>query len=533
MAKLSATRIKKMPSAKFTSRVPIKFKRVLDVINRSSCSYESVNGHVTVAFASKQPEVNEIKTRSIPLSAPMCLTREEVKGKKVENELIIADGSKALSILPGGVIDGETLLQSGQFNYIKFDKRKPVSISTTSNLFIDTSETITPSGNMNIESKLRAGVNKIKGPANLLDKNAVPNAASNLSVQTSTLLEKTGLDIGASFFYMGISVDDTFSFSSEKYRYMYLYEFEQTCLSIVANSISSPADLFTDNTPMNKNWLYIKEVKYGRRLYVLIESEYDLEEYANELNGNLNWGVVSAAYKQKNTGSSFFSKTNIRILTQGGTSVAISDPADLKAAIDNYQRKKFSELEIVPLSYKLTYMDGKPVSMVSQAFLDSNNCLAISKVRVRVKGIRCIKSDDGGNEEQIFGGVGIKLYSTAGKLVMMDGKTLLPSLMHYSGYIEYAKESAPLRLKEGQPKEFSPSQQGKHLDLSISSLDMRIELIPTMKEDDDISDDTFLTDDKMKKTIRQMLIDGSTICDFEFRDDLSNVVLTMEIMPLY
>jgi hypothetical protein len=54
-----------------------------------------------------------------------------------------------------------------------------------------------------------------------------------------------------------------------------------------------------------------------------------------------------------------------------------------------------------------------------------------------------------------------------------------------------------------------------------------------MKEDDDISDDTFLTDNKMKKTIRQMLIDGSTICDFEFRDDLSNVVLTMEIMPLY
>ncbi|MFA6057224.1 MAG: thiol-activated cytolysin family protein [Taibaiella sp.] len=533
MAKLSTTTIEKIASTKIKSRIPVKFKRVLDSVARTSCRYESANGHVSVAFENKQPDVNEIKSKSIPLSAPMCLTKEEVKGKKVENELVIADGSKALSILPGGVIDGETLLQSGQFNYVKFDKRKPISVSTPSNLFIKTSETINPSGNTNIESSLRAGVNKIKSPSNLVNKNAVPNAASNLNVQTSTLMEKTGLDIGASFFYMGISVDDSFSFSSEKYRYMYLYEFEQTCLSVVANSVSSPADIFTDNTSMNKNWLYIKEVKYGRRLYVLIESEYDLEEYANELNGNLNWGVVSAAYKQKNTGSSFFSKTNIRILTQGGTSLAISDPADLKAAIDNYQSKKFSELEIVPLSYKLTYMDGKPVSMVSHAFLDSNNCLAISKVRVRIKSLRCVKSDDGGTNEQIFGGVGVRLINTAGKMVAVDGKTILPSPLPYSGYIQYAKESAPLILKEGQPKEFSASQQGKYLDLNISSLDMQIQLLPFMKEDDDITDDTFLTDDKMKKSIRQMLIDGSTICDFEFRDDQSNVVLTMEIMPLY
>ncbi len=285
------------------------FKKV--AINKTSYKYESGNGNVTVSFVAGQPEKDDVVASSTPVNSAMCLTKEEVKGQKVENELIIADGSKASQILPGAVIDADMLLKSGEFVFMKMNKRKNISLSTSSNLAKVTSASVRAMNGNNIEEELRSKVHSLKRPSNL---NGMPNIKSTSQATVSTLEEKMSLDIGASAFYMGVSVSDNFSFSSEKYRYMYLYEFEQECLAVIANGVTSPDDIFTEETPMNKDWLYIREVKYGRRLYVLIESEYDLEKYSNELNGSLNWGVVSAAYNQKNTGESLSSKTNIRII---------------------------------------------------------------------------------------------------------------------------------------------------------------------------------------------------------------------------
>lgn len=508
---------------------PKIFKKI--AVNKSTYKFDSDNGNVTVSFVNGQPAKDEIKTSSTPVNAAMCLTKEEVKGQKVENELIIADGSKASQLLPGGVIDAEMLLKSGEFVYMKMDKRKNISLSTSSNLAQVTSTTVKAIPGNNIEEELRSKVHLLKRPSNLT---GMPNIKSTSQASVSTLEEKMGLDIGASAFYMGISVNDNFSFSSEKYRYMYLYEFEQECLAVMANGISSPDDLFSEPTDMNPNWLYVREVKYGRRLYVLIESEYDLEKYSNELNGSLNWGVVSAAYSQKNTGSTLSSKTNIRIITQGGQPVALTDDKKLQSTLDKYFATGFSDIDIVPLSYKVTYMNGQPVSVVSKAFLDGNNCLDKSKVRVRIKSIGVEVADDGGDNEQLYGSLIINLYNTAGKKVAFDGKTVLPDLPSmFTGVINYAKEEAPLILKAGQPKEFGINEQGKYIDLTISSLDMTIEVKPTMKEKDDFEDDTFLTDNKLKRSIRKMMIEGSTTQVFEFRDDASRVILTVEVSPLY
>ncbi len=508
---------------------PKIYKKI--ALSKISSRYESDNGNVTVTLISGQSAKDEITATSTPVNSAMCLTKEEVRGQKIESELVIADGSKALQILPGGVIDAETLLK-GEFLYIKMDKRKMVSISTTSNLAKVTSASVKPFPGNNIEDELRAKVQSLTRPSNI---QGMPNVKSSSQASMSTLEEKMGLDVGASVFYMGVSVSDNFSYSSEKYRYMYLYEFEQECLPVIANTVSSPADLFTDSTAMNKEWLYIREVKYGRRLYVLIESEYDLEKYSNELNGSLNWGVVSAAYKQKNTGSSFFSKTNIRIITQGGQPVAVTDNAKLQATLDAYFAKPFNTIDIVPLSYKLTYMNGEPVSMLSKAFLNGSNCLDKKKVRIHIKSVNCVNNDDGGDHEQLYGSVGVYLYNTANKVVTFDGKNVLPNVgavQMATGIIIFAKESAPLNLGTGKIKEFDFNLQDKHFDVSISSLDMAIQLKPTMKEKDDFGDDTFITDNKFKKTIRQMLIEGSTTAKFEFRHDNSNVEITLEIVPL-
>ena len=506
------------------------FKKV--AINKTSYKYESGNGNVTVSFVAGQPEKDDVVASSTPVNSAMCLTKEEVKGQKVENELIIADGSKASQILPGAVIDADMLLKSGEFVFMKMNKRKNISLSTSSNLAKVTSASVRAMNGNNIEEELRSKVHSLKRPSNL---NGMPNIKSTSQATVSTLEEKMSLDIGASAFYMGVSVSDNFSFSSEKYRYMYLYEFEQECLAVIANGVTSPDDIFTEETPMNKDWLYIREVKYGRRLYVLIESEYDLEKYSNELNGSLNWGVVSAAYNQKNTGESLSSKTNIRIITQGGQPVALTDDKKLQATLDKYFAANFSDIDIVPLSYKVTYMNGEPVSVTSKAFLNGDNCLDKSKVRVRVKSIEVKSADDGGTNEQLYGSVLMYFYTKDGKKVGVDGKTAIPEVPSniFSAAITYAKEAAPLILGTSGPKEFGVNDQGKYVDLNISNLDMVIEVKPTMKEKDDFGDDTFITDNKMKRSIRKMLIEGSTIQVFEFRHDNSKVLLTVEVTPLY
>ncbi|MBK6825836.1 MAG: hypothetical protein IPG86_02670 [Chitinophagaceae bacterium] len=98
------------------------FKKV--AINKTSYKYESGNGNVTVSFVAGQPAKDDVVASSTPVNAAMCLTKEEVKGQKVENELIIADGSKASQILPGAVIDADILLKSGEFVFMKMNKRK-------------------------------------------------------------------------------------------------------------------------------------------------------------------------------------------------------------------------------------------------------------------------------------------------------------------------------------------------------------------------------------------------------------------------
>lgn len=530
--------IKKPQIKTVTNGVMVKPLKVSAKISLGlgSYQYKLDNGHVDISYARSKGTKDDVKTTSKPPKSDMCLSREEVRGQKIENELTIADGSMAMSILPGGVIDADVLLKSGQFKYIKMDQRKPVSISTASIQAKKHEARAVPGRNNSIENDLRSKVYELISPSNM---NGMPNIKSNSEASISTLLETTGIKIGASFFYMGISADNNFSFSSEKYRYMYLYQFDQECLTVIANSVSSPADLFKDDTPMNSDWLYINEVKYGRRLYVLMESEYDLMKFSDELNGNLEWGVVSAALTQTVKGSSLSDKTNIRVLTQGGKPIGGTDPTRLQAEINSYFDAPFKEIDILPLSYKLTYMDGEPVSMISNAFLDGDNCLDKSKMKIRISKVECVITDDNKDNEELYGSASIYYYNSSGKTVALDGKTVLfspPGLDLPIATFTYGTKEIPIILgaKKNNQKSYEPTMQGKYIDVGIATLDMKIKIKPSLHEKDSgfNADDDFLTEDKMEKTVRQMLLEGSTSPVFEFRRKKSVVKIYFEITPI-
>jgi hypothetical protein len=497
--------------------------------------FESENGDVSVSFERNKAGADNTKTTTSESKAAMCLTKEEVRGQKIENELQVADGSKAQGLVPGVVIDGEMLLKSGEFNYQLMKDRKPISLYATSNLVKKTSAAATaPGKNNSIEEELFTKVNSLKSPGNFI---GMPNLSSTSEMYTTTLMEANGLNIGASFFYMGFSAKSDFGFSSKKYKYMYLYKFEQNCVTIRANEIDKPADVFTTTKEINNNyWMYVREVTYGRRLYVIVESEYDLMKYNTDLKGNMSWGVVSAKFAQSAKGSSFSEKTNIRAFTQGGQLMAITDKSKVQQELDKYFKSKFNEIDIVPMAYKMTYLDGTPVSLVSEAFLNGNNCLDKNNIKVRLTKIECKKADDNKQNEEVYGGANIFLFNEKNIQVMGDGKTPAPAGINFpTGSVTVAIKDAPIVLNEGGQKEYGLYTQGKYVEFLIANLDFDIQIKPFLKEKDNgfNADDSFITDNIFKKSLRSMLLEGSNTPVFEFRRKNTVITLHFEIMPVY
>jgi hypothetical protein len=492
-------------------------------------SYKSKNGNVDVAFEKNQKPKDGINTKTTTVSSAMCLTKEEVRGQKIENEIIIADGSKAVQILPGAVIDATVLLNSGEFKFINMTKRKSITLTTTSNLANKVSQTATARNGNDITDELRTKTHALTSPSNI---RGMPNMSSASEASISTLHETTGLNIGASFFYMGVKATNQFNFSSEKYRYMYLYTFEQACLPVIANSITSPDDVFTEPTQTNNNWMYVQEVKYGRRLYVMMESEYDLAKYSNQLGGKVSWGVVSAKLSADVKGSSFTKEVNIRVYTQGGQPLAITDESQVQKEIDRYFQTPFKSMDIVPLSFKLTYLDGTLASLVSNAYLDGKNCLEADKARVRLKSIECKKVDDNKGSEEIYGSASINLFNAQNKVLMANGAVAPPLIP--TGIIGFGTKDAPINFTQGKIKSYDVNEQGKYLDVVISDLDSKFEILPMVKEKDNgfNSDDQYITENRLKKTLRQMLLEGTTSQTFEFRRKESVLLVTFEITPL-
>lgn len=540
--------VKEPPKAKTVqNRAQLSLKAVK--LTPTSYRFETEHGKIEMKLQPGKVSANEIKsTIAATNNEAMCLTKEEVRGKKTENTIQVTDASRATKILPGVVISGEELLgKGGDFRYFNMSNRKSFGLRTTSNLAKSVTTVVTPKNGESFENAIADATHALKNPDNF---RATPSWNDTKDIYTSTVTDKTKLEMGASAFFMGVSASDNLSFSSERYRYMYVLTFVQDCLTISADQISSPGDLFTDNTDFRSDLYYIQQVNYGRRLYLLLESEYDLVKYENQFSGSLNWGGVKAAYSQKNAGSKLKTMTNLKVITEGGVGLPIIDPTNIKQvekAITDYFNTPFSKFDILPLSYQLTNLRGESISLVSEAFLNGQNCLDKNKIRVKIKELKCINADDKNDEksEQVYGAVPIFLYNSKKQIVGVDGKTRTPGGNHpvidavptYS--ISYGKKDAPLIIIQGinPPNrgafdEKSPALSDKYVDLTISDLDMVLEIKPWLNESDDFSDDEFKRQNNFKMSLRQMLLEGKNYQTFEFTDDASVVHLTVSVEPI-
>ncbi|MFN9661475.1 MAG: hypothetical protein ACK6BC_14110 [Cyanobacteriota bacterium] len=491
--------------------------------------------HVTLQWC-KGLHWKDATTRAIsPLTKPMCLIKEEVRGEKVEREIVLPPGSASLQLIPGGVFATQELLKSGQFKYHSWAERKPYQIHGIATHAQQTIASVAAEeGGGSSEYAATQAIQSLIRPANFF---GTPNRSSSSEMRWSTFQDSMGLNIGGSFFYLGFLGERPFSFSAEKYRYMYVYTFEQTFLSATVDRPSQPEDLFCTGTTFDEDDLFLQEVKYGRRLHVIIESEYPLERCFNSLHGGLEWIVIAAKLQQSTFAKKASKHIKIRIQSQDGKSYLVTNYSQLQSMIDGYFQSICDQNPISPLSYKVSDLAGVPVSLLTTACLDGQQCLTSPKARVLLKEVKLCgpANNRETSSEEIYGSISLHLYNEFGKQIYRDGQSIepRPGLCQIpAGTILVAGEEAPLKLVAGQPQRFGANEQEKYIDVDITNLDMIFQVEPLIKKKTDTGYHIFTSATVLKKNLRQMLIEGSMGTTFQCRHNQWLLELSVDIQPL-
>jgi hypothetical protein len=496
---------------------------------------QGADSHVTIQWCKGIP-AKDTTTRTIsPLAQPMCLTKEEVRGYKVEHEIILPPSSIDLKLIPGGVFDSQELLTSGTFSYLNWEQRKSYTLHRQGSVERQSQVTLAATTHDGVREE--EVMNALKTLTDPVDCSSLPKRSSCSEMCWSTSQDGTGLNIGGSFFYMGLAETRQFSFSSDRFRYMYVYMFDQVFTTTSAERPSQATDLLQDIESLSEDALFLLEVKFGRRVYVIIESESALENYSNSGPGGLEWLIISAKLQQPPFRKKIHGHINIWLQTQDGSSLAINDLSQLQATIDDYFRTTCADNPIAPLSYKVSDLDGTPVSLLTTAFLDSQHGLTSPKARVQLREISLREAGtmDPLSGEEIYGKINLHLFHELGHQMSGDGHPLEPH-QHPdnapAGTITIANKESPLRVSRGKPQIFNRHASETYIDVDITSLDMAFQIEPIIKERRSLENHLFSSNTNLKMKLRQMLMEGRTGTTFLCTHDKCQLELTMEITPL-
>lgn len=339
-----------------------------------------LNSYLTIQWCEADHAKDAVSRTVVTLAEPLRLTTEVVRGEKVESEITVPPGSVAGHLIPGGIFIAQELLRSGEFKYLSWEKRKPYTITAKSGFGQQTTALVTAesSGGINESAALRL-VQSLIQPTTL---NGSPRRTSSSEMRWSTFEESLGLHIGSAFFFMGANRTKPPIVSAEKSRYSYIYRFDQPFLTLCPDGISQPGDLFTKpedpfthSSIPNEELLYLHEVKYGRRLYVFIESEFDLEASSSELKGSLEWIVVSSKLQQQAIANTARDYLSIHLQAQDGALFSLTDYTNLQATVNDYFNSACDNKDLLPLSFKVSDLNGTSVALKAEAFLHGHHAL--------------------------------------------------------------------------------------------------------------------------------------------------------------
>jgi len=455
--------------------------------------------HVTVQWCKGIPAKDTTLRTVFPLTGPLGLCKEEVRGQKVEETILLPPGASRLPFLPGGIFDSQLLLRSGNLTYLNSEAAQAPRDST------------------HLET--------------------IPNRSSSSEMCWSTCQDGLGLNISGSYFFLSPPDSKPFAFSSENYRHLYAYTFDQVFFTIRADNPVGATGHLPSAEVLGEEALLLREVKVGRRIYVIIESETALEHHMNGIRQGLEWIMLSAKLQNPSFASKVKEQTKIRLQTQDNRILEAFDFTRLQATLDAYFESSCAENPLSPLSFQVSDLDGTPVSLLTTAFIDSQHSLSEPKAQVRLRRLKLCRQANtkGATSKDIHGKIHLHLIDALDRRSpSISDRDSTEPLQGFApaGTITLGTAAKPLTLTLGEDHCFPTMDPANDLEIRIPDLDRTVQIVAILNGEATWAAPHPALGNKPVKKLRQLLLDSCR--EITFPCQLGNAVLevTLEIKTL-
>lgn len=467
---------------------------------------------------SSSPTVNFIRK---VLSNARCLSQDELTGISYEAEIQVSDPTSVASVLlPGAIINGDDFIAGKGIKLEQMRNRK----ATIMRCSVPANRTQIPVSSQDpnmFEAKLIEAKNQLISFDNFPTP---PTMKEELRIYESTGSELLSVRVHGAGRYLIANAKAGFNFTKSEYKYKYVFSWLQTSFSLSTNSFESLEDLLIDPSQLNGNELYVSEVVYGRRLYVVVESEYDLTQIDADFKGGMDLAVLSAKLKASTQYESLKTRLSVEAYSNG-IHLTDFDKNDIEGSVRKFMSQQFQNIGApVPISFKLIDLQKNPIILEVVNSLSDRYCVTNSKVRIRIKSAELIKSDS--DSRKFYGSINF-ILTLNGSRVGLNGQSR-PNDAPANQIPFFSKENT-ITLQLNKPESWGINEQGFYRDIQLGSLDLNVKVEPEIyRQRNNDSDPLLLTANRMNRTVRRMLMDGTMeqtfILNFNNKDEIKLVI---------
>jgi len=316
-------------------------------------------------------------------------------------------------IWPGGLLDGNTI-RTGSYVPI-VTKNRPLTISISL-------ENIWGKKSRLVEDAKLSTVRDAVGE--ILAQNVNGSTPAKVSFTITEVHSEEQLKVALGAHYNGniSTIKSHFDFSDSTIKSRVIVQFVQVYYTIDIDSPVMPSSFFSEQADWSQlqakmsgtSPVYVSTVKYGRLALFSFESTADINELKMAINYSFN-AVVSGGVDVSVTNINILNSTTIKATILGGDGAAAAGSVNGFNGLKNYLTTGGNynwNSPGAPIGYKLRYLANNAIAEIVLA----GEYTVVTKQRVRrryrVKNIDiiCIKEDDSGSTEELYGYINLKAY---------------------------------------------------------------------------------------------------------------------------
>lgn len=207
------------------------------------------------------------------------------------------------------------------------------------------------------------------------------------------------LFISGSYSNAFVNISNEFSWGSNKKRYRFVLDYIAVYYNMAVTPPNEGADWFKGNVTLKNNWAYINNVKFGKRILFLVESDEDISSVENKL-GFAVRGAGNARLNVNVSLKEIMKKSTIKAFAMGADISEINGVRGIDGINRVLSRNKGISLASpgVPLAYTFrSVASNEVIGLQSTANYTERQCIAKERyeIEVDVKHLLCISASDG------------------------------------------------------------------------------------------------------------------------------------------